>query len=444
MRRELRPMLHLALPVIAADLGWISMGLVDTLMVGPLGPAAIGAVGTGSILYMAVMMLGFGVLFALDTFVSQNFGAGRVAECHRWLFAGIQLAAVLTVVLTLLAAALLTGLPALGQHPDVLAFLEPYLWHLLWGTPGLLAYQVFRRYLQAVHVVRPVMYGLVVANLVNVTVNWVLIHGQLGFPALGVVGAAWATVLSRSALAAFLWLVIVYRERESPSGLHDVPFAWDPARMWALVRLGTPAAMQILLEVGVFAAVSALAGRITPAAVAAHQIVLNVVGFLFMVPYGISSAAAVRVGHAVGRRDLRGARHAGWVAVLLALGAMSCSALLFAFAPEALIRPFSNDGDVLTIGVGLLLVAAVFQLFDGLQVVSTGALRGLGETRVPMIANLIGHWGLGLPIAYALCFWYGWGAQGLWAGLAVGLILIGATLVGVWHWRSRRLPEPAG
>ena len=436
-------MLRLALPVIVADLGWISMGLVDTLMVGSLGPAAIGAVGNGSILYMAVMMLGFGVLFALDTYISQAFGAGRIAECHRWLFAGIQLAAVLTVLLTVLSVGLLAALPALGQHPDVLAFLEPYLWHLLWGTPALLAYQVFRRYLQAVHVVRPVMYGLVVANVVNAVVNGVLIHGQLGLPALGVVGAAWATVLSRTALAGFLWLVIVYRERESPSGLHDVPFALDPRRMWAIVKLGTPAAMQILLEVGVFAAASALAGRIAPAAVAAHQIVLNVVGCLFMIPYGISSAAAVRVGHAIGRRDPRGARHAGWVAISLALGAMSCSAVLFALAPEALIRPFSDDREVLTIGVGLLLVAAVFQLFDGLQVVSTGALRGLGDTRVPMIANLIGHWGLGLPIAYALCFWYGWGAQGLWAGLAVGLILIGATLLGVWHWRSRRLLAPA-
>jgi MATE family multidrug resistance protein len=443
MRRELGPMLRLALPVIAADFGWISMGLVDTLMVGPLGPAAIGAVGTGSILYMAVMMLGFGVLFALDTFVSQNFGAGRIAECHRWLFAGVQLAAVLTVGLTALSIALLAALPALGQHPEVLAHLEPYLWHLLWGTPALLAYQVARRYLQAVHVVRPIMYGLVLANLVNVAVNWVLIHGHLGFPAYGVVGAAWATASSRGALAVFLWIVLIHVSRDSRSGLRDVPFQWDPARIQALVRLGAPAALQILLEVGVFAAASALAGRIAPAAVAAHQIVLNVVGAIFMVPYGISSAAAVRVGHAIGRGDPRGARHAGWVALWMALCAMSVSATLFATAPGALLWPFTDDPDVLRTGVGLLLIAAVFQLFDGLQTVSTGALRGLGETKLPMIANLIGHWGIGLPIAYVLCFEYGWGAQGLWAGLAVGLILIGGVLTGVWHWRSLRPPSAA-
>lgn len=443
-QRELGAMVRLALPVIAADLGWVAMGLVDTLMVGPLGPAAIGAVGTGSILYMSVMMVGFGILFALDTFVSQNFGAGRIAECHRWLFAGLQLAGVLTLLLTALGIGLVLALPLFGQHPEVLAFLEPYLINLLWCTPALLAYQVFRRYLQAVHIVKPVMYGLVVANLVNVAVNWVLIYGRLGFPALGVVGAAWATVLSRAALAAFLFGVIAYREREVSTGLRDVPFVWDPRRMWALVRLGIPAAGQLLLEVGVFAAASALAGRITPAAVAAHQIVLNVVGFIFMVPYGISSAAAVRVGHAVGRRDPPGARAAGWTALALATMAMLGSATLFATVPEALVRPFTSDAAVIRIGVGLLAVAAIFQLFDGVQTVTTGALRGLGDTRTPMIVNFVGHWILGLPLAWLLCFRYGYDAQGLWMGLAVGLIFTGAILLVVWHRRSQTAVAMAG
>ena len=306
-------MLRLALPVIGAEVGWISMSLVDTLMVGPLGAAAIGAVGTGSILYMAVMMVGFGTLLALDTFVSQSYGAGRIDLCHRWLFAGLQLAVILTVVLTACSLALLWMLPALGLHPDVMALVVPYLGHLLWSTPPLLAYAVFRRYLQAMHVVRPVMYGLVAANLVNVAANWVLIYGRFGFPALGVVGAAYATVLSRLAVAVFLFFVIVYRERDRPSGLHDVPFSPDPARVWAIVRLGLPAAGQMLLEVGVFAAVSALAARISPAAVAAHQIVLNIIGFIYMVPLGFGTAAAVRVGHAVGRGDATArASRGGW------------------------------------------------------------------------------------------------------------------------------------
>src|SRR6187397_2045640 len=186
-------MLRLALPVIAAEIGWVSMGLVDTLMVGPLGPAAIGAVGTGSILYFAVMVVGFGTLFALDTFVSQSFGRGRIDECHRWLFAGLQVAALLAVVLTALSMLLVWMLPLFGLHPAVLVLIKPYLWRLLWSTPPLLAYAVFRRYLQAMHIVRPVMYALLLANVVNLVANWILIYGHLVFPLLGVVGSAYAT-----------------------------------------------------------------------------------------------------------------------------------------------------------------------------------------------------------------------------------------------------------
>jgi MATE family multidrug resistance protein len=429
-------MIRLALPVIAAEIGWVSMGLVDTLMVGPLGPAAIGAVGTGSILYLAVMVVGFGTLYALDTFVSQSFGAGRIDECHRWLFAGMQVAAILTVVLTGLSVALIAALPAFGLHPDVLALIRPYMTSLLWSTPLLLAYAVFRRYLQAMHVVRPVMYGLLGANLVNAFANWVLISGHLGFPAMGVVGAAYATVLSRLAVAVFLFIVILRRERDRPSGLHDVPFAFDAPRVWRIIRLGLPAAGQNLLEVGIFAAASAMAGRITPAAVAAHQIVLNIVSFIFMVPFGFGSAAAVRVGHAIGRGDRRGAGVAGWMAIALATGVMVMSAVLFALAPAWLVGLFTRDPEVIQIGVGLLIVAAVFQLFDGVQAVATGALRGLGDTHTPMFANLVGHWMLGLPMAYWLCFSRGWSAQGLWAGLASGLIFTGVVLLGAWHRKS--------
>ena len=429
-------MLRLAWPVIAAEIGWVSMGLVDTLMVGPLGPAAIGAVGTGSILFLAVMVVGFGTLYALDTFVSQSFGAGRIDECHRWLFAGLQVAAVLAVVLTAICLALVAALPAFGLHPEVLVLIRPYMTSLLWSIPLLLVYAVFRRYLQAMHVVRPVMWALLGANLVNAGGNWILINGHLGFPPLGVVGSAYATVIARLAVAAFLFLVILRRERDRPSGLHDVPFAFDPDRVWRIVRLGLPAAGQNLLEVGIFAAASALAGRITPAAVAAHQIVLNIVSFIFMIPFGFGSAAAVRVGHAIGRGDRGGAQAAGRTAIALATAVMAMSAVLFFLAPRWLVSLFTRDPEVMAIGVGLLLVAAVFQLFDGVQAVATGALRGLGDTHTPMIANLVGHWVLGLPAAYWLCFGRGWGAQGLWAGLACGLIFTGIVLLLAWERRS--------
>jgi MATE family multidrug resistance protein len=206
--------------------------------------------------------------------------------------------------------------------------------------------------------------------------------------------------------------------------------------------LGLPAAMQITLEVGVFAAATALAGRLAPAALAAHQIALNVAAFSFMVPLGVSSAGAVRVGHAVGRLDRAAAARAGWTALLFGVGFMAIAALSFITIPRLLIGAFTKDAGVLAVGVSLLRVAAVFQLFDGLQAVATGVLRGLGDTRTAMLWNLAGHWFIGLPLGYTLCFGLGLGVVGLWWGLSTGLIICGVSLLYVWHRRIHTLPSP--
>jgi MATE family, multidrug efflux pump len=432
-------MLKLALPVIGAELGWISMGIVDTIIVAPLGPAAIGAVGSGSTMFFAVMVLGMGTLLALDTFVAQNYGAGRLDECHRWLHAGLQLAIVMSVVLVAIGAFAVVQLPRAGLHPEVSALLQPYLAALLWSAPPLMIYTVFRRYLQAMHVVKSITVALVTANVINGVANWVLIYGHWGMPALGVRGSAYATLAARIYMMIFLVVIILIRERRIPSGVRDVSFVIDPARIWSLLRLGLPAAVQITLEVGVFAAASALAAQITPLAVAANQIVLNIAGFFFMIPYGLSSAAAVRVGHAVGRRDALGARMSGAAALGLAVVVALIVSCAFVAAPRVFLRLFTNDVSVLHAGSTVLFIYAICQPFDGLQTVATGALRGLGETRVPMLVNLGGHWFVGLPTAYVLCFNRGWGVEGLWVGLTAGLMLVGSVLVIVWRRSSSRL-----
>jgi MATE family multidrug resistance protein len=338
------------------------------------------------------------------------------------------------VAVTLVGVALL---PRAGLHPEVLALLQPYLAALLWSVPPLLAYTVFRRYLQAMNVVRPISVALISANLVNAAGNWIFVYGNLGMPALGVVGSAYATLGARIYLALFLLIVTLRRERRRPSGLHDVPFAVDAARVWALLRLGTPAALQVVLEVGVFAAASALAGRITPVALAANQIVLNVASFVFMVPLGLNSAAAVRVGQAVGRGDAEGVRRAGWTALLLSgLFCVATTVVLVAM-PQPFLRVFTSDAPLVALGATVLFYYALCLPFDGFQCVATGALRGLGNVRTPMFVNLVGHWAIGLPVAYVLCFPRGWGVVGLWVGLTLGLVLIGTVLVGVWYRDSR-------
>jgi multidrug resistance protein, MATE family len=434
-------MLRIAGPVILAELGWMTMGVVDTIMVGPLGPAAIGAVGVGNSMHFALAVFGMGLFLGLDTLVSQAFGAGRVHECRAWLATGAKLAAMLSVPFVLVGLLVRMAIPHLGFHPDVRPALASYFGVLLWSTPFLLFYAAFRRYLQGIHIVTPVMFALLSANVVNAAGNWVLIHGQFGLPALGVVGSAWATLISRIYMATVLLVAVRWALRKPLPPARDlVPNELsERPGIRRLLELGFPASAQITLEVGVFASASALAGMLTPTAVASHQIALNIIAVAFMIPLGLSSAGAVRVGHAIGAGSPRRAAAAGWTAIGLGVAFMGVMAIAFLVIPRALIGLFSRDENVLALGSSLLFVAAVFQLFDGLQGVTTGALRGLGDTRTPMVTNLAGHWLLGLPVGYTLCFAFGFGVVGLWIGLSVGLIVVGIILLMVWTRRIRHV-----
>lgn len=426
-------MLSLAIPVVVAEVGWVAMQIVDIAMVGQLGPASIGAVGVGSALFFASAVIGMGLLLGLDTVVAQAFGAGQIPDCRAWLRHGLLLALLLALPLT---TAVLLGadhLGAWGFDPTVLDLTSSYLRVVGWSMLPLLLFTALRRYLQAVGIVTPVMAALVSANVINALVNWLLVFGHGGFPALGVEGAAWATCVSRVYLVAVL-AVAVWRVNPSTTRSR-----LEAARFRRLFRLGWPAAVQMLLEFGVFGAATVLAGRLEPRQLAAHQIVLNLASLTFMVPLGVSAAGAVRVGHAVGAGDLAGARRAGWAALGIGALFMGAAALTFVTVPRLILGRFTQDVDVIETGVLLLLVAAVFQLFDGLQGVATGVLRGLGDTRTPMLANLAGHWLVGLPVGYTLCFWWGWGVVGLWIGLSIGLILVGIALVPVWHRRVNAL-----
>lgn len=432
-------MLALAGPVVLAEVGWVMMGIVDTIIVGPLGPAAIGSVGIGSILFLALAIFGMGLLLGLDTLVSHAYGAGRLDECHRWLLHGILLSLIGAPVLTAVALVGILLLPSWGFPPEVLSLTVPYLHVITWSLLPLLLYASFRRYLQALGIVAPITFALVTANLINAVAAWALVYGHLGLPAMGTTGSAVATLISRIYLAAVLLAAVVWYDRQHHISLFTI--TWKPKKrsLVRLLRLGLPAATQVMLELGVFAAASALAGRLDPVSLASHQIALNLASLTFMVPLGVASAGAVRVGHAVGRRDAQAASRSGWVALILGASFMSTAALIFIAVPRPLIGIFTSNEAVLVMGRRLLLVAAMFQLFDGLQGVSTGVLRGLGDTRTPMLSNLAGHWLLGLPVGYALCFWWGWGVVGLWVGLSLGLVAIGVFLVLTWRHRIREL-----
>ncbi|HZB26796.1 MAG TPA: MATE family efflux transporter, partial [Vicinamibacterales bacterium] len=260
LTREFRPMFHLAIPVVLAELGWVAMGIVDTLMVGPLGPAAIGAVGLGSSIFMGVSVFAIGLLLGLDTLVSQSHGAGRHDDCHRWLVHGVVLSVAISFPLTGLLWLATASLHRWGLDPEVLRLTRPYLQVVTWSLPPLLLYTSFRRYLQATGSVRAVTSALIAANVANAITSWVLIFGHFGAPQLGVAGAAWATVMARVSMAGWLWCAIVARERGRTPGLFQTSLRVEWGWLRRLIALGFPAAMQITLEVGVFAAGTALAG----------------------------------------------------------------------------------------------------------------------------------------------------------------------------------------
>jgi MATE family multidrug resistance protein len=441
LRAEFRPTLRLAIPLVLAELGWMSMAIVDTMMVGrlPNSAVAISAVSLGGILVHTLAFFGGGLLVGLDTLVSQAFGAGQREDCHRSLVHGIYLSLALTPLLMAPVWFFDPLLRRAGIAPDILALAVPYSKAMAWGTLPLLLYFGVRRCMQSMNMVRPIAFALITANIINAVGNWLLIYGKLGAPAMGAVGSGWSTAWARIYLAAVLVGYLLWYDRKHRTRLLRTPIQPDLRRIRRLLALGFPAAMQISLEIGVFALVTALIGRLGAVALASHQIALNTVSLTYMVPLGVSSAAAVRVGQAIGRKDSLGARDAGGSAIFYGAAFMTIAGIALLVFPRGIARLFTPDAAIIRSTVYLLAAGAAFQLFDGIQTVATGALRGAGDTRTPMFCHFTAYWIIGLPLGAWLCFSRGWGAFGLWAGLSLALILIGIVLLFAWRRRVRHL-----
>jgi MATE family multidrug resistance protein len=435
LRRELRPTVRLAAPLVLAEIGWMAMGIVDTIMVGhlPNSAVAMGAVSLGSGIFIVLGLFGGGILLGLDTLVAQAFGAGQREDCHRSLVNGIYLSIALTPILGAPVWLLPRLLGSVHVDPQVLALAIPYTKALTVGLLPLLLYFALRRCLQAMNMVKPVAFALVTANIINALFNWILIYGHLGAPAMGTVGSGWSTAIARCYMAGILVGYLLWYDHRHRTELLKTPIDLDLPRIRRLIALGFPAAMQATLEAGVFATVTTLIAKLGAVPLASHQIALNTVSLTYMVPLGVSSAAAVRVGQALGRKDPQGARDSGGTAIVLGGVFMACTGILLILFPKWIARMYTPDETVIAATVGLLAAGAAFQLFDGVQTVATGALRGVGDTRTPMLCHFLAYWVIGLPLGALLCFRHGLGAIGLWIGLSLALILIGIVLLLVWR-----------
>ena len=419
LRAEIPRLLALALPVVFVQVGMMAMGVVDTMVVGRLSAVDLAAVALGNLYFFSVMVVGWGVLMALDPVVSQAVGAKDDLAISRGLQRGFVIggALILPCILAMLPAQAVLRL--LGQPADVVPVAARYTWACIPGVPAFLGFAVLRQTLQAMHRMRPIVWTIIAGNIVNLALNVVLVFGLLGFPRLGAVGSGCATSISR-------WFLFLSLAETAWAGLKPYliplrPEALAAAPLKRMLRIGLPIGGQYGLEVGAFAAIALLMGLIGTREIAGHQVAINLASLTFMVPLGVSSAAAIRVGHAVGRGDPAGARLAARAALFCGALFMSGTAALFIAAPGPLVWLYTRDAEVVALAVALLPIAGFFQVFDGLQVVSIGVLRGLGDTTTPLLVNVLGFWLLGLPVSLWLAFVHHSGARGLWWGMVVAL-----------------------
>lgn len=426
-RRELAAVARLAAPVVVVQLGLMLMGVADTVMLGRISPAALAAAALGNVYSFSLLVGAQGLLMALDPLVAQAYGASDRAGVGRHLARACALSLLLSVPLGILMWDARPVLGALHQQPELFADANGYIRAVSLGNPALLLFVVLRQTLQAMSRVRPAVVAVVIGNLVNLLCNWALIFGHLGLPRLEVVGAAWATAISRWSLLLVIWLAA--RRALAPywTGLDGEAFRLRSQAQ--LLRLGLPIAAHMLLEMLVFVTTGLVIGAIGVREFAAHQIALNLASLSFMVPLGIGAAASTRVGNAVGAGDSDAARRAAATSLVLGVGVMAGFALLFGFGGHLLAAFYTRDPAVRALAASLLAVAAAFQVFDGTQVVSLGVLRGAADTRVPAAFALLGFWLLGLPVGLGLALGAGMGPRGLWWGLTSGLAIVAVLLV---------------
>jgi MATE family multidrug resistance protein len=431
-RADFKELSKIAGPVVAVQVGLMLMGVVDVLVVGRVSPEAMGAVGAGNQFVFTTGMLGMGTLLALDPIVAQAVGARDETGVARGLQRGLLLSLLMTPPTLALYALDHAVFTATGIPADVMPLAEGFVDA---SAPGVLAFFlfiVFRQTLQALGLLGPILWTILAGNVLNLFLNWVLVFGHLGAPPMGAVGSALSSTIGRWAQVA---LLVAIAWRALGPRLHFSRASFETGPLLRMVGLGLPIGLHWLMEVGVFSLVGLLMGRLGTDALAGHQVAINLASLTFMVPLGVGAAASVLVGRAVGREDAAGVKCAARVSLFVGVGFMALSATCLLLFPAAIASVYTNAPGVLAVAASLLPIAGVFQVFDGLQAVSGGILRGLGDTRVPFLAALVAYWLVGCPLSLYLGFSAGLGARGLWWGFVAGLFAIAAFLL----WRIRHV-----
>jgi len=429
VRAEARKLASLAIPVAATQLSTMLLGLVDTVMVGRVSVDAIAAASLANVWVFGTLMFANGIVFGIDPLVAQAHGAGHGRLAALALQRGVVLSLLLSVPTLVLWTYTEDFLLFTGQDPQLSRAAHQYIMAQSPSVPAFLVYSALRQYLQGREIMRPALWVILIANVFNAFFNWVLIFGNLGAPALGLVGAGIATGLTRwvSLIGLVFWV----------RGFGLTRGAWqpwsraaiDPIGLRAVFAIGFPVAIQVSLEIWAFSAAALVAGRLGATPLAAHTVALNMAALAFMVPLGISQGTVTRVGNLIGAGQAVQAQRAAWVALAMGGAVMTASAVIFVVFRHTLPSLYTPDASVIALCASILPIAAAFQIFDGVQVVGCGVLRGMGRTRPAAVFNLISYWMLGLPIGTWLALGAGFGLPGIWWGLCIGLATVSAMLV---------------
>lgn len=431
--------LSLAYPVIIGQLGLIMMGVVDSIMVGELGAVPLAAASLSNSLIFIVLIIAIGNSIAVTPLVAILVGAKKSDECGVYFRQSLLVNLVMGFLVFLIILVGVNYLHLLGQSFSVQQKAKSYMIIIGLSIFPLMIFQTYKQFIEGLSIMRPAMIITLAANLINVFANWVLIFGKLGFPRLELDGAGWATFLSRLFMAISLMIFVMYNKRFR---IYDVSFHFRSLNFPVIRRIlsvGLPSGFQYFFEVGAFSFAVIMIGWIGANELAAHQIAISLASVSFMGVLGISQAGGILVGNAVGEQSVQLVRKSGFTAIALGMIWMSVSGIIFILFRNHLPFIFIRDEAVIRIASQLLIIAALFQLSDGIQAVGIGILRGLTDVKGPTVITFVAYWIISLPIGYLLAFQFGYGVIGVWIGLLIGLTCSAIMLTLRFNYKSRKL-----
>ncbi len=428
-RQEVRITFTLAFPLVVGQVGHIMIGVADSVMVGYVGVIPLAAAALANRLFAIIMVLGMGMSFAITPFVAQAIGANQREKCPETLKQGMHVSLLTAVILILLTELTADLIPFLNSSPEVSTQAREYLRILGASVVPFMIFQCFRQFSEGLSRMWPAMILNIIANGVNIFFNWIFIYGHFGFPAMGLNGAGYSTLITRLMMATALVIYVLKTEFYKPYLPRFFPIKFDWREMGKIFSLGLGSGLQYFFEGGVFTAATIMIGWINPQSMAAHQVALNSASVTYMFAAGISAAAAVRVGQAKGEKSNLKMRNAGFSAFTLSAIIMSFWAVVFILFCRIIPRFYISDQGVIDLSAKLLIVAALFQVSDGIQVVGVGALRGMSDVHVPTFFSFIAYWVVGLPAGYILAFPLKMNAAGVWFGLFIGLTVFACFMV---------------